>query len=320
MAPVVLSTCAPRRSGVRTARLLEVPPLKMKRALSISYLILPLLALFSAHDSNAQTIIVDKTTLTFSGQVGGAAVSQTVNVTSSTGAAVPFALIVPSGNNWLKVGELPIFSGVTPATVTISADPTGLSAGTYPASPPALISVQGGASTNNTPIGVTFNVSTIGVSPQSLTFSYTVNSNNFPVPQNITLNSTAATQCTATAATTGGSWVGPLQNPCVSPGNVTVQLNSSVVTGLAAGTYTGTITITPSAGQGPAAVVPDNTYGAADSAGHSKPRVAGLELADRHCGTQPQPDIHHHHYRQSATGFQLHTERQPDQHIHYQPG
>ena len=63
-----------------------------------------------------------------------------------------------------------------------------------------------------------------------------------------------ATQCTATAATTGGNWIGPLQNPCVSPGNVTVQLNSSVVTGLATGTYTGTVTIAPSAG--PAAVVP----------------------------------------------------------------
>ncbi len=138
--------------------------------------------------------------------------------------------------------------------VTITADPTGLSAGTYPASPPALISVQGGTSTSNPSIAVTFNVSTIGVSPQSLTFSYTLNSNNFPVPQNIALNSTVATQCTATAATTGGNWIGPLQNPCVSPGNVTVQLNSSVVTGLAAGTYTGTVTIAPSAG--PAAVVP----------------------------------------------------------------
>ena len=92
------------------------------------------------------------------------------------------------------------------------------------------------------------------MSPQSLAFSYTLNSNNFPVPQNIALNSTVATQCTATAATTGGNWIGPLQNPCVSPGNVTVQLNSSVVTGLATGTYTGTVTIAPSAG--PSAVVP----------------------------------------------------------------
>ena len=97
----------------------------MKRVLSICYLILPLLALSSAHRLSAQTLVVDKTTLTFSGQVGGAAVSQTVNVTSSTGAAVPFALIVPSGNSWLKVGGQPIFSGVTPAAVTITADPTG---------------------------------------------------------------------------------------------------------------------------------------------------------------------------------------------------
>jgi uncharacterized protein (TIGR03437 family) len=224
----------------------------MKKVLSIAYMMLPLLALSSAHRLSAQTLVVDKTTLTFSGQVGGSGPtpSQTVNVTSSTGAALPFTLSYPS-SPWLKVnGQLFGFVGTTPAALTITADPTGLAIGTYN----ATISIQGG--TNNPSIAVTFSVGTIGVSPQSLTFSYTLNSNNFPVPQNISLNSTVATQCTATAATTGGNWVGPLQNPCVSPGNVTVQLNSSVITGLAAGTYNGTITITPSTGGGPAAVVP----------------------------------------------------------------
>jgi hypothetical protein len=86
----------------------------LKRVLSISHLILPLLALASAHCLSAQTLVVDKPTLTFSGQVGGAAVTQTVNVTSSTGSAIAFNLAYPS-YPWLKVnGQLFGFSGTTP--------------------------------------------------------------------------------------------------------------------------------------------------------------------------------------------------------------
>jgi uncharacterized protein (TIGR03437 family) len=228
----------------------------LKRIASISLLILPLLALVSASSSMAQTIVVDKPNLTFSSQVGGSVVSQTVNVTSNTGASVPFALIVPNAYSWLKVGGQTIISGSTPAAVTITADPTGLSAGTYPANPPALITVSGGSANSNSPIAVTFTVSSIGVSPSSLAFNYTVGSPNFPASQSIAL-STASTPCTVTSASaSGGSWFTLLQNSCVS-GSITVLPNVAVIAGLGANTYTGTITITPlPAGQSPAVVVP----------------------------------------------------------------
>ena len=230
----------------------------MKRILSISPLILPLLALASAHFLSAQTLVVDKPTLTFSGQVGGSAASvapQTVNVTSSTGAPINFTLSYPN-SPWLKVnGQLLGIVGTTPAAVNITADPTGLSAGIYG---PANIVVSGGSSSTNPPIAVTFNVSTIGVNPASLAFTYTVLSNIFPASQVITLSSSVATQCTAAAATTsGGSWFTLLQNSCNSPGSLTVLINNAVVAGLAPNTYNGTVTITPSpASQGPAFVVP----------------------------------------------------------------
>src|SRR5664279_3932685 len=142
----------------------------LKRFLSISLLILPLLALVSARGLSAQTIVVDKPNLTFSGQVGGPVVSQTVNVTSSTGASVPFALSVPSAYPWLKVNGQSLYSNNTPFAVTITADPTGLAGGAYPTSGPAQIAVLGG-SNNSAPIAVTFNISSIGVSPQTLSFS-----------------------------------------------------------------------------------------------------------------------------------------------------
>src|ERR1035437_2577044 len=224
----------------------------LKRILSISHLVLPLLALASANCLSAQALVVDKSNLTFSAQVGGSAAPQTVNVTSSTGAPINFTLSSPN-SPWLKVNGQPLgFGGTTPAQVTVTADATGLSSGPLSTN----IIVTGGASSNNPPIAVTFSVGTIGVSPASLAFTYTVLSNAFPASQVISLSSGAAIQCTATAATTsGGSWFTLLQNTCVSPGSLTVLINNAVVAGLAANTYNGTVTITPPAWQGPAAVV-----------------------------------------------------------------
>src|ERR1035437_9411781 len=214
----------------------------LKRILSISHLVLPLLALASANCLSAQTLVVDKSNLTFSAQVGGSAAPQTVNVTSSTGAPINFTLSYPN-SPWLKVNGQPLgIVGTTPAAVNITADPTLLSAGIYG---PANIVVSGGSSSTNPPIAVTFTVSAIGVNPASLAFPYTVLSNIFPASQVITLSSSVATQCTAAAATTsGGSWFTLLQNSCNSPGSLTVLINNAVVAGLAPNTYNGTVTIT----------------------------------------------------------------------------
>ena len=225
----------------------------MKRFASISPLILPLLALVFAQGLSAQTLVVDKPTLLFSGQVSGSAISQPINVTSSTGAAIPFTLSYPS-YSWLKVNnQLYGINGITPATLSVTADPTGLPAGTVSAS----ILVTGGSSANNAPITVSFTVSAIGVSPASLALTYTVGSSNFPVSQILALSGTPS-QCTAAAsATSGGNWFTLLQNACLSPGNVTILINNAVVAGLSPNTYNGTVTITPlPAGQSPAVVVP----------------------------------------------------------------
>ena len=226
----------------------------MKRILSISALILPLLMLVFAQSLSAQTVVVDKPTLTFSGQVGGTVVSQTINVTSSTGSAINFTLSYPN-SSWLTVNGVSLgIGGTTPAALTVTANPTGLSAGTYNANIIVTGGTSGGTS-GNAPIAVTFNVSTVGVTPQTLAFNYTFGTNNYPAPQNLTLSSTTGIQCTATASTNGGNWILPLQSTFVSPGILTVQVSPSVVGVLAPNTYNGTITITPLAGQGPPAVV-----------------------------------------------------------------
>jgi uncharacterized protein (TIGR03437 family) len=231
---------------------MEVLPF-MKRSLTFSLLIISLFALGSASALSGQSLIVDKPAVTLSGQFGGTAVSQTVNITS-TGASIPITLVVPPGTQygWLKINGQTTFSGNTPSAVTVTADPTGLNAGTYTAN----ISVITG-STTASPIQVTFTVSSIGVSPSSVTLSYTVGSNVFPAAYGLTLSG-PATACSATVAFTGsGNWFSLLQNSCASPGNLSILPNTSVISGLAAGTYTATVTITPTPAAGsPAVVVP----------------------------------------------------------------
>ena len=225
----------------------------MKRILSCTTLILSLFALGSATLLSAQSLVVDKPTMTFSGQFGGSPVAQTLNVTS-TGAPISFLLAVPPGSqySWLKVGGQSSFSANTPNAVSVTADPTGLVAATYTAN----ISVYGG-STVIAPISVTFTVSAIGVNPSTMALSYTVGSNVFPAATSLILSG-PTTACNATAGTTsGGSWFYLVQNTCTSPGSLTILSNTAVMAGLAPATYNGTITVTPTPANGsPSVIVP----------------------------------------------------------------
>ena len=231
---------------------LEVLP--MKRILTFSLSMLSLIALGSVTPLSAQSLVVDKPTMTFSGQFGGSPVAQTLNVTS-TGGSIPFLLAVPPGSQyaWLKINGSNTYSASTPSAVSVTADPTGLAAGTYQAN----ITVIGGGGNGVAPIQVTFTVSAIGVNPSTVTLSYTVGSNIFPAPTSLTLSG-ISTACSATVATTsGGSWFSLLQNTCSSPGSLTVLSNSAVIAGLAPATYLGSITVTPTPANGsPSVVVP----------------------------------------------------------------
>jgi uncharacterized protein (TIGR03437 family) len=215
----------------------------LKRILSLCALCAPIAILISAGAAtlNAQNVAVDKTSLSFSAQFGGAPVSQALTVTSSNGSAISFFTF--TNVTWIKVNGLGSASGTTPSTVTVSADPTGLASGTYTTS----LSVFGGA--NNVSVAISFTVSTIGVNPSTISFGgYTAGSTSVPAAQSITLSG-ASTAFTAVATTTsGGNWLQVTPTAGTSPGAVTAVLNSAIVPGMAVGTYQGKITITPSGG------------------------------------------------------------------------
>ncbi len=138
------------------------------------------------------------------------------------------------GRIWLTVS--PSGTLTTPRTLTVYANPTGLTVGTYSGS----IRFRVNESTYSVP--VTFTVSapirTLTLSPTSLSFSATAGGAS-PASQNVSVSATP--NSTFTASASGGSWL------TVSPGTGTTPATLSVnanVTGLAAGTYSGTVTVT----------------------------------------------------------------------------
>lgn len=226
-------------------------------------LILTLILAFAAAGAlSAQTIALNPTSLSFTAATNGAAQTQTLAVTNSAGAPQFDAYVTTSGN-WLTItapGGVPqssVANVPTPANLTITANPAGLTATTYS----GTITLFGISSTGTfgptQTVQVTFNVGNLGVSPSSLSFSYQTNSNVVPNPASLTL-----TAATATAYTTSlsGSDCGWLQQPgngsVTTTATISVGLVSNAVTSLAVGTHTCTLVITPTSPTGPSVSVP----------------------------------------------------------------
>src|SRR5580700_6629728 len=157
------------------------------------------LVLLAVGAASAQTISVSSSSLTFSAQAGGSAVSQSITV-SSTGGNTSVALF-PS-QSWLTVTPS---VGTTPQTFTVTANPTNptiLSPGTYQDTNFRIISQN-----NTVVVPVTLTVSSVAVTPQTLSFAYTAGSNTQPLGQNLTLSGQAGVTYAVTETTSsGGNW------------------------------------------------------------------------------------------------------------------
>src|SRR5437016_4463000 len=124
----------------------------------------------------AQSIAVDKSTLSFSAQFQGAVASQQLTITS-TAAGEQYSIFssTTGAPQWLKVNGQTSATGTPPSTVTVTADPAGLVSGTYT----GTLTIFGTMSPTQRLVNVKFTVSTLGANPSSVTFSpYTVGSSN----------------------------------------------------------------------------------------------------------------------------------------------
>ncbi|MEZ5400879.1 MAG: hypothetical protein R2729_14505 [Bryobacteraceae bacterium] len=202
---------------------------------------------------------IARDTVSLSVAANGAAPSETVGVTSS-GEALGWIAAVDTAPRpaWLTVTP----NGNTGSSLTITANPAGLAPGAYS----ATISVSSCAASNDPRrITVNFTVTggtpapTLSVAPMTLTFTATAGTN--PAAQSLNVTSSgAALAFTATAsANTGGNWLTVSPASGNTPATLSVAAN---VTGLAAGTYEGSVRVT-AAGGAPLAVAVRLTVNAA---------------------------------------------------------
>jgi uncharacterized protein (TIGR03437 family) len=196
----------------------------------------------------AQQLTVSPTSISLTGQSGGAEVNQRLTLISAS--PVGFLVTANPAVSWLRYTPT---SGSTPAqtTVDVYCNPAGLAVGTYT----TTLLIYGGPSVLNVP--VSFTVGSLGASPSSLSFSYQTGG-TFPVAQAVTISGPTAAAFSVTVSTvSGGNWLQVAPVSGITPQTLSIGVNSAVVVGLASGTYTGTVNITPtSTGSGSLVSVP----------------------------------------------------------------
>jgi hypothetical protein len=183
------------------------------------------------------TLTVSPTNLSFTYQTGGATpAAQPVSLSSSSALAYTIA----TSATWLSATPL---TGNTPASLSVSVNPSGLGAGTYNGT---VTVTAAGASNSPQKVAVTLTVTSsssgnpsLNVAPGSLSFTYGSGSTSSG-SQNLSITSTGSMLQVTTAAS-GGSWLTVTPTTGSTPATVKVSVNAA---GLAAGTYNGTISIT----------------------------------------------------------------------------
>ncbi len=187
--------------------------------------------------SGGPVVTVTPNTLAFSYQLGGSATpAQTLSI--AAGAATGFSASASSTGAWLAVTPA---SSTTPDSVTVSVSAAALASGMYSGS--VMISTVSGTQT----IPMTLVVGTgpaLVVNPSSFIFFDTIGG-VIPDGQTLSLSGSASgLSYTATASSAQG-WLILATSSGITPAGLVVKVNP---VNLAAGQYSGSIMLTPTAG------------------------------------------------------------------------
>ncbi len=181
------------------------------------------------------SLTLSPTTLNYSYQLGGSApAAQNVSVASS-GTALSYT--VATSATWLTATPA---SGTAPGSISVGINTSGLAAGTYN----GTVTVTA-ASAGNSPqrVNVTLTVTAPGLpnlvlSPNTLTFGYVTGASP-PATQSVSVSSSGS--ALSYSVTTSAGWLSATPGSGSTPGTLSVSVNPS---GLAVGTYNGTVSIT----------------------------------------------------------------------------
>jgi hypothetical protein len=195
----------------------------------------------------APVIAVAPSSLQFAYTVGGTVpVAQSIQVTNSGGGTLNWSATTSA--SWLSVATA---SGTAPSTLSVLVSPAGLGAGTYTGS--VQITAAGAS---NSPVSVTVTLTVapaaavLAVSPQALTFNYTVGG-SVPATQGISIANTGGGTL-SWVASASAAWVGLSSASGTAPATLSVSVTPAT---LAAGSYSATVLITAAGATGSPASV-----------------------------------------------------------------
>ncbi len=230
MVPSILAAGAP---GVYSARITLTAP-----GAANSPLVIPLTLVLS----DGPLVNVSQSSLSFNFQGSGMLPAPQFLSLTSTGDSVNVAISSTSTGGWLTVGPS---TSSTPTNITVQVTPLGLLPGTYNGTITIAANVPGGAATLNSPITIpvtlTISAGTLAASPANLAFLQ-AQGGNAPPSQTISVSSNGPSLTySAISSTSVGSWLSVTPANAATPGALTVSVNGA---GLAAGNYSGTVTVT----------------------------------------------------------------------------
>ena len=192
----------------------------------------------------ASTIAVTPASLQFAYTAGGAVpATQPIQIANSGTGTLTWTAKV--SDPWLSLSAA---SGTAPSTPNVSVSPGSLSVGTYNGT--IQISATG-ASNSPVTVNVTLTIAALppvlAVAPQALSFQYTAGG-AVPAAQNVSITNAGSGTLSWTASA-DSSWIGLSTASGNAPGTLSISVNPA---SLAAGSYTGMVTVT-AAGAGTAA-------------------------------------------------------------------
>jgi uncharacterized protein (TIGR03437 family) len=197
----------------------------------------------------------------------------------------------PVGGTWLSVA--PTSGSVTnpiPAPLQVSVNPTGLAPGTYA----GAITIAAPAAGNPSvviPVQLTVDqAANLTVAPGSLAFTFQAGGPS-PSPRSLTIGVTAGPSVNWTASSSvttpsGGSWLSIGSSAGTTPANLTVSVSPG---GLAAGTYSGSVTITAAGVGGSPVTIPVTLTVATDPVLQASPAAVNFQFQAG--GTNPPPQM-----------------------------
>jgi uncharacterized protein (TIGR03437 family) len=198
----------------------------------------------------SSTATASQTSLTFTQAAGAAAPNsqsfQIAGVPSGTTIGAVATVLSGQSTNWLT-------ATVSGNTVTVTANGSQLAQGTYSGVVTVLIPGAGGSPLYvPVTLNVTATTSSITLSSNTATFNIAAGSTSLPGSQTVQVTSTVTGSSEPFAATfipsSGGNFLTVSPTSGNTSGTLTLALNSSVVSTLAAGTYTGDVQVTSGTG------------------------------------------------------------------------